>query len=395
MPKTPSLSPKGLPSRPAGRQWCVNVPPELSSTGERQRLFFANRIEAANECERLKTRQVNFGHSLSSLSAARIAEASACFQRLDREAPGITLTAALTGFLESHRARTASIPMATLWDQFIATKSTASVPYKQKLNSTARRLKTLRGMIASDITPKDIEYAITGFPPSSKNAVLAYLRGAFNFGIRAGTVKENPVDRLEFIKIVRDQTEVLTPETVEKLLRDAMDNDLELIPFLILAFYAGIRPDGELQKVLWSDINLKAKKHHVTIRSTVAKKRRKRWIDLSDNALAWLSEYQARGGRTTGRITPFSASTLRRKRRRNALAAGLAEWPQQGARHTWCSCWLAKHGDINGLVIQAGHESASIMFQHYYQAITPEVAAAFYNIFPPAREERRVVPFSV
>ena len=101
-------------------------------------------------------------------------------------------------------------------------------------------------------------------------------------------VKENPVDRLEFTKIVRDQTEVLTPETVEKLLRDAMDNDLALIPFLDLAFYAGIRPDGELQKVLWSDIDLNAKKHHVTIRPTVAKKRRKRWIDLSDNALAWL-----------------------------------------------------------------------------------------------------------
>src|SRR6476619_7598941 len=128
MPKTPSLSPKRLSSRPAGRQWCVNVPPALSSTGERQRLFFANRIEAENECERLKTRRINFGHSLNSLSPARIAEASACFQRLDREAPNITLTAALTDFLESHHSRKASVPMSTLWDQFIATKSGASQP---------------------------------------------------------------------------------------------------------------------------------------------------------------------------------------------------------------------------------------------------------------------------
>jgi len=394
MPKTPSLSPKRLPSRPAGRQWCVNVPSVLSPTGERQRLFFANKIEAENECERLKTRRINFGHSLSSLSAARIAEASACYQRLDQEAPGVTLTAALTGFLEGYHARTASVTMATLWDRFIASKSTASPPYKQKLKSTAKRLTSLLAMMASDIIPKDIEKAIAGFPPSSKNAVLAYLRGAFNFGIRAGVVQQNPVDRIEFTKIVRDQTEVLAPETVEKLLRDAMDNDLGLIPFLVLAFYAGIRPDGELQKVLWSDIDLNAKKHHVTIRAIVAKKRRKRWIDLSDNALAWLSEYRARGGRMDGRITPFSASTLRRKRRRNALAAGLTEWPQQGARHTYCSCWLAQHGDINGLVIQAGHESATIMWDHYYQAITPEAASAFWNIFPPATKERRIVAFS-
>jgi integrase len=121
--------------------------------------------------------------------------------------------------------------------------------------------------VSSDVTPKDIEDAIAGFPPSNKNMVLAYLRGAFNFGIRAGTVQQNPVDRLEFIKIVRDQTEVLEPETVERLLRDALENDLELIPFLVMAFYAGIRPDGELQKVLWSDIDLNAKKHHVVIRA--------------------------------------------------------------------------------------------------------------------------------
>src|SRR6202795_4227202 len=133
MPKTPSLSPKRLPSRPIGRQWCVNVPSVLSPTGERQRLFFANKLEAENECERLNTRRKNFGHSLTSLSAARVAEASPCYQRLDQEAPSVTLTAALTGFLEGYHARTASVTMATLWDRFIASKSTASLPYKQKL----------------------------------------------------------------------------------------------------------------------------------------------------------------------------------------------------------------------------------------------------------------------
>jgi hypothetical protein len=72
------------------------------------------------------------------------------------------------------------------------------------------------------------------------------------------------------------QLRARTPETVEKLLLDAIDNDLSLIPFLVLAFYAGVRPSGELQKILWSDIDLNAKKHHVTIRAAIAKKRRKR-----------------------------------------------------------------------------------------------------------------------
>src|SRR5260370_40912305 len=98
MPKLPSLRPTRLASRCDGRQWCVNVPGELSPTGKRQRLFFGIKLDAEVACEQLKTRRVNFGHSLSSLSAARIAEASACYRRLDRDAPGITLTSAVTEF---------------------------------------------------------------------------------------------------------------------------------------------------------------------------------------------------------------------------------------------------------------------------------------------------------
>jgi integrase len=394
MPKPASLRPRRLPSlSDDAAQWVVNVPAILSPTGKRQRLFFATEQIAKTECELLKTRRINFGHSLSNLSAARIAEASACYQRLELEAPGVTLTDALNGFVEQHRARHQSALLSVLWERFLVSKGDASPTYRQELTSTFRRLESLAGLIASEVTAEQIEASLVTFPPAYRNAALRYLRAAFNFGMRAGWLAENPIGRMAFTKIVRDQIEVIAPATVEKLLLDALINDPELLPFLVLAFYAGIRPDGELTKLLWSDVDLSAKEHHITIRPTVAKKRRKRWIDLSANALAWLGEYRARG-ELEGRIVPFSASTLRRKRRRNALAAGLTEWPQQGARHTYCSCWLRQHGDINKLVVQAGHESAMVMWNHYYQAVTPEVAAAFWSIFPPISEERRIVAFA-
>ncbi len=394
MPKSSSLRPTRLPSREGGRQWCISVPRVLSPTGKRQRLFFATRMEAEVEAERLRTRKANFGFSLSSLSAARIAEVAACYAQLDALAMPVTLTVALTEYLALHHARTASVTMSMLWRKFLQSKLDRSVPYRQELASTFRRLESLQDMTVSDVTAKQLEDSLTDFPPAHRNAALRYLRAAFNFAIRSGWLAENPVNRLEFTKVVRDGVEVIAPATIEKLLLDALTNDLELLPFLVLAFYAGIRPDGELTKLLWSDVDLSVKEHHVTIRPTIAKKRRKRWIDLSANALAWLSEYRARGGCMEGRIVPFSASTLRRKRRRNALAAGLEAWPQQGARHTWCSCWLRQHGDINKLVLQAGHESVTTMWNNYYQAVTPETAAAFWSIFPPAAEERRIVAFS-
>lgn len=393
MPKTASLRPTRLASRAEGHQWCVNVPAVLSPTGKRQRLFFANKLEAENECERLKTRRVNFGHSLSALSAERIAEAAACYRRLESMAPGVTLSSAVAEFLVLHASRNASVPMSTLWKGFIESKASASKPYRQELASIFRRLESLSDTTVSEVTPKQIEEGLKEFPPAHRNAALRYLRAAFNFGIRSGWLRENPVKRLEFTKIIRDQVEVISPVTVEKLLVHALTTDLELLPFLVLAFYAGVRPDGELQKLLWSDIDLTAERHHVTIRPTVAKKRKKRWIDLAPNALAWLNEYRTRGGRVDGRLVPFSASTLRRKRRQNALAAGILVWPQQGARHTFCSCWLRQHGDINRLVLMAGHESAQVLWDHYYQAVTSEVAAEFWETYPPRSEERKIVSF--
>jgi hypothetical protein len=47
-------------------------------------------------------------------------------------------------------------------------------------------------------------------------------------------------------------------------------------------------------------VDLLAREHHVIIRPTVAKKRRKRWIDLAPHALAWLDEFKARGGHMGG-----------------------------------------------------------------------------------------------
>jgi integrase len=394
MPKTSSLRPRRLPS--LGNEalpWVINVPATLSPTGKRQRRFFATRQQAEVECELLKTRKFNFGHSLSSLSPARIAEAVACYQRLDQGAPGVSLSHAVTEFLAFYRSRNLSVPAGKLFARFIESKGNASARYCQGLAATFRRLTSLHPVLASDITAKEIEVAVIEFPPAHRNAALRYLRAAFNFGIRSGWLEQNPIKGLEFTRVVRDAVEIISPATVEKLLLDALSNDVELLPFLVLSFYAGIRPDGELQKLLWDDLDLRAKEHHITIRPTVAKKRRKRWVDLSDNAIAWLHEYRARGGRTDGFIVPFSASTLRRKRRRNGRAAGLGTWPQQGARHTYCSAWLRQHGDINKLVLQAGHESPTVMWNHYYQAMSPEDATAFWNIFPPVCERRQVIPF--
>ena len=273
MPKTCSLRTRRLPSLGNETlQWVINVPASLSPTGRRQRRFFATRQQAEVECELLKTRKFNFGHSLSTMSPERVAEASACYSRLERECPGITLSHAVDAFIDLHRRRTASVPLRALFDSFLETKTTANRNYQRELRNVFERLAVLNDILVAELDPQQIEQALKGFPDGNRNAALRYLRAAFNYGIRRGWLTENPILRLEFKKRVRDQVEIISPAIVEKLLLDALANNLELLPFLVLAFFCGVRPDGELKKLLWSDVDMGAREHHVTIRAAIAKR---------------------------------------------------------------------------------------------------------------------------
>jgi integrase len=160
----------------------------------------------------------------------------------------------------------------------------------------------------------------------------------------------------------------------------------------VLGCFCGIRPDGELQKLEWSDIDLSDKV--VTIRPEVSKTNRRRFVDLSDNAIAWLEAYRIRGGQSAGKIVPYTDGELRARRRANRKAAGIDRWIQQAMRHSFCSNWLAQHGDVNKLVLMSGHDSPDVMWRNYHKGTSKAEAAKYWKIRPPELPEPKIVPFS-
>ena len=204
----------------------------------------------------------------------------------------------------------------------------------------------------------------------------------------------NPVAKLDFAEVVKGDTEIFDPATVQAILTDCLENDLALLPYRVIGFFAGVRPDrdGELPKLEWSDIDLDAKQ--ITLRAEITKKRRKRWVDLSDNAVAWLRRYHDNGGSTAGRVVRFSASELRSHHRDNwSRVVGVNKkgkpkrrWIQQGMRHSFCSYWLvANNNDVDTLVVQSGHESKDVLWNSYYAAATKQEATEFWSILPPGK----------
>ena len=112
------------------------------------------------------------------------------------------------------------------------------------------------------------------------------------------------------------------------MLNHAFENDLDLLPFLVFGFFAGICPNGELQKLEWQDVDLTERgKPVLVIRPEVSKTKRRRFIDLSPNAIEWVEAFRRQGGKLEGRISPFTPSTLRKCRLKNWTAAGIKVWP--------------------------------------------------------------------
>ncbi len=59
----------------------------------------------------------------------------------------------------------------------------------------------------------------------------------------------------------------------------------------------------------------------------------------------------------------------------------LTPWPNNAARHSFCSYHLAQHQDAAQLALQAGN-SPQMIFQHYRELVRPTEAAKWWEIRP-------------
>jgi integrase len=380
-----SLEPYKSETSP-NRPWCVDIPPVLSDTGRRKRKFFATKREAQTECEKLEARRDNFGFSLTAMTPARIAEAAECYKLL--ESSSVSLTDAVRGFLEDHKQRSASLPFGQLFDLYLEAKAKRSEPYKVQLRWAKERFSALHDRLASDITVRDLDELLKGEKPTVKNAFMRYLRAVMNWGLKRDYLSDNPIAKMDFEEVTKGDTDIFEPKIIQAILDDCLSNDLSLLPYRVIGFFCGVRPDGELPRLHWSDIDTTDKV--LKLRAEITKKRRLRFVDLPDNAFAWLEAYKRSGGSVEGPVVPFAENELRDHHRKNWLRVVGADtegkpkrkWIQQGMRHSFCSYWLAENEDIDRLVIQSGHESKEVMWRNYYRATTKAKAKEFWSIQP-------------
>ena len=228
---------------------------------------------------------------------------------------------------------------------------------------------------AHEISQRDVETWLKSqdWAPKTRNVYLTDLRTIFAWGVAQGHVRLNPCEGVARATLEDGEIASLTVAQCRTLLETCLEGWPELVGYVTLGLFAGIRPE-ELARLTWDSVDSEA--GTVVVSGARSKTRRRRVVDLEPNARAWLALAQ----RTDPKVVPTNFT-----RRWKALrqAAGLLEgWPHDVLRHTFATYHYAHHQNEAWLQVQMGHTSAAVLHQSYRALRTPEKAREFWALVP-------------
>lgn len=372
-----------------------------SLDGQQIRKNFKTRKEAVEERDKLEIKHANGtteGRFLwTKLTLDQHDDASAAHRLLKNSKIEETLTNAVQYFIRHYKPPKANVTLADAIEEYVDERqndllaNALSVPQfnaiKTKLGKLGRDFPEWK---AADIQTADIEKQLIDakISPKTWNNRRGYYNTFFAFCLEKQYVAENPITKLKIHRIKRTRG---TAETLSaKQTADLMEH-LEtysghefkngefagspgcLVPYYALALFAGIRPDwkdGEISKILPSDINLETGTIH--IEPTVSKNDEKRNIRIQPNLRKWLEAYPPENYP----ILPMSNMnrSLTDVRKKHNLSHDIL-------RHTFISMHVGKFRSVGDAALEAGN-SDSIIRKHYLDVISKEEAERFWAIEP-------------
>jgi len=290
-------------------------------------------------------------------------------EALDMLGGGASLRHAASFYLELHAAPDVS---PTVQEVFEENKQA-----KRKTNCREWHLRTINYRIGkfaqrfgdtsiSEITPGKIEQWLDKYKSNrkkpigcvSRNNFLAYLNAFFNFAVKKGFAAGNPVERIDRTRLDRPEIAILTPDEVRRLLFAARDHVPELLPYLTIAVFAGVRP-AEVQRLTWDRVNFDLKYIHIA--GGTAKVRGERYVDMEDVLIEWLRGYRQK----SGQICPQSTYGFTRLFNKVRDKAGLKQsWKPDVLRHTYASYHVAKYERKDKTAMMMGN-SVKMLDRHY------------------------------
>lgn len=338
------------------------------------RVYRDTKEEAEREIERRQSDLEKFGQS-AIVGGDEIAELKRLKQRLIPT--GKTVTEAVEYFLTHYKPHVnCTYEVAT--ELYIDSKHKTGK--RERYYSTLENIldafggKLPKDCLIHEITQKQVDDWIFGRELAmwTRRGYLTSLKTFFDWCKRQLYCIESPCHGIERVELQNKAPGILTVKQCGALLEAAKKPEhKQLIPYLTLALFCGIRPE-EAVKITWDEIQIE--RGFAEVKVDVSKTRQRRLVELSDNAKTWL---------TYGRNMPVVPRGWRKRFDSVRRAAEVLEgWPHDAMRHSFASYHLAMHGSQDKTATQLGHRSSQMLFQHYREIVTKEDAQKFWAILP-------------
>jgi integrase len=205
----------------------------------------------------------------------------------------------------------------------------------------------------------------------TRNRHMGYIRNICGLAREWNLLDSDPFEKIPGFNdphAKARQVEILIPEQAREFLY-AVDPDF--LPFFCLSAFSGLRRE-EIIRLDWSEVKLD--RNLIDLPFAKSKNRRRKLIEVPENLKAWLSPY----ARAEGSLMPRKKLQLAFEAA--AKKAGIAPWPQNGLRHSFCSYAVALKG-FEWTAAQADH-SVAMLRRHYWEVVTKAEAERYWAISP-------------
>jgi len=333
--------------------------------GERKQRFFVSKELAIQWMQELRsdTRCANFW---SSRSPQEQKDIIAAFDvALQRKLP--LLKAVMAAKTRPYPAPKPLAQIIPIYLSSLKFRSLREASFKQ-IRLMLNQLLTQYGTLDTNtITPTHLEhwFANRKWARSTIDGVIAKIGPFFTWCVREGYCANNPCAAVKRPRNDDSPPAIFTPLETKTLLITALKADPDMIPYLALGLFAGVRP-LEIERLTWADVL----EGYIEITATKAKTRQRRLVSLPDNLKQWLA---------LGGDLPLMN---KRKRLARVLKIAQLKWQPDIMRHSFASYHLAMHSSADKTAFELGHRDSKMLFAHYRELVTQEAAQSYWAIRP-------------